>query len=305
MHGKVFGKTIKMFLLDGVPNGRMTCELSNWTGKAYKIPRNRVKDSNDRNELSSTGVYLLFGKSDLESNKDVVYIGEAENIIKRLSQHLNEKDFWNEAIVLISKDENLNKAHIKYLENRLHQIATKINRYELKNGNTPTLPSISESDQAEMEEFIENIKMLVNILGFKVFEELRQTTESTSIDQNKLLIKAARGANAQGQQTSDGFVVYQGSEIATSTVDSYSSNWNKLRDNLIADGTIIENSSKFIFQKDYLFSSPSAAAAIVMGRSANGLTEWKSQNGKSLKDLESIRCVDDIINSGVKFDRFA
>lgn len=287
MHGKVFAKTIKLFLLDGVPNGRMTCELSNWTGKAYKIPRNRIKESATREELSSTGVYLLFGKSDISSNKDVVYIGEAENIIKRLSQHLNEKDYWNEAIVFISKDENLNKAHIKYLENRLHQIASNVNRYEVKNSNTPTLPSIAESDQAEMEEFIENIKMLVNILGFKVFEELRQTKENTSKSDNKLYIKAARGADAQGQQTSDGFVVFQGSEVATTIVNSYPDAMNKLRSKLTEEKVIIEENEKLILQTDYLFSSPSAAAAIVMGRSANGLVEWKSSKGKSLKDIES------------------
>lgn len=289
MHGKVFAKTIKLFLLDGVPNGRMTCELSNWTGKAYKIPRNRIKESATRAELSSTGVYLLFGKSDISSNKDLVYIGEAENIIKRLSQHLNEKDYWNEAIVFISKDENLNKAHIKYLENRLHQIAGSINRYEVKNSNTPTLPSIAESDQAEMEEFIENIKMLVNILGFKVFEELRQTKENTSKSDSKLYIKAARGADAQGQQTSDGFVVYQGSEVATTTVNSYPDTMHKLRSKLIEEKVIIEENEKMVLRTDYLFSSPSAAAAIVMGRSANGLVEWKSNKGKSLKDIESAR----------------
>lgn len=283
----MFAKTIKLFLLDGVPNGRMTCELSNWTGKAYKIPRNRIKDSASRAELSSTGVYLLFGKSDIGSNKDVVYIGEAENIIKRLSQHLNEKDYWNEAVVFISKDENLNKAHIKYLENRLHQIASRINRYEVKNSNTPTLPSIAESDQAEMEEFIENIKMLVNILGFKVFEELRQSKDSTSKNDNKLFIKAARGADAQGQQTSDGFVVFKGSIIADSTVNSYPDAMHKLRDKLIEDGTILEKDGIFMLQSDYLFSSPSAAAAIIMGRSANGLMEWKSKDGRVLKAIES------------------
>lgn len=228
-----------------------------------------------------------FGKSDISSNKDVVYIGEAENIIKRLSQHLNEKDYWNEAIVFISKDENLNKAHIKYLENRLHQIASNVNRYEVKNSNTPTLPSIAESDQAEMEEFIENIKILVNILGFKVFEELRQTKENTSKSDNKLYIKAARGAGAQGQQTSDGFVVFQGSEVATTTVNSYPDAMNKLRSKLIEEKVIIEENEKLILQTDYLFSSPSTAAAIVMGRSANGLVEWKSSKGKSLKDIES------------------
>jgi len=289
MRRKVFAKTIKLFLLDGIPNGRMTCELSNWTGKAYKLPRNMIKDSSSREELSSTGVYFLFGKPDMTSEKDVIYIGEAENIIKRLSQHLNEKDYWNEAVILISKDDNLNKAHIKYLENRLHQIAVKVNRYEVKNSNTPTQPSISESDQAEMEEFIENIKMLVNVLGFKAFEELIQEPTNDKKVSSNFFIKAARGANAQGQQTSDGFVVLKGSEIASSTVDSYPDGWKNSRQELIDNGTIVEKNGKFVFSNDYLFNSPSAAAAIVMGRSANGLTAWKNNKGKSLKDIESIK----------------
>ena len=281
MFGKIFGKTIKMFLLDGVPNGRMTCELSNWTGKAYKIPRNRIKDCSDRTELSSTGVYLLFGKSD-ENSKDIVYIGEAENIYKRLLQHLNEKDYWNEVVVFISKDENLNKAHIKYLENRFHQYAIEIGRYIVKNGNTPTLPSISESDQAEMEEFIENSKLLTNILGFKVFEDIRE--QQNNITKNiKLKINAARGAEAEGEQTSDGFVVLKGSKISDSTVASFPKGFNKLRDKLIKENIIINH----IFDKDYLFSSPSAAAAVVMGRSANGLIEWVSKDGKTLKSIEN------------------
>jgi len=289
MTGKVFAKTIKLFLLDGIPNGRMTCELSNWTGKAYKLPRNMIKDSAKREELSNTGVYFLFGKPDMISEKDVIYIGEAENIIKRLSQHLNEKDYWNEAVVLISKDDNLNKAHIKYLENRLHQIAVKVNRYEVKNSNTPTQPSISESDQAEMEEFIENIKMLVNVLGFKAFEELVTEPTNDKRASENFFIKAARGADAQGQQTSDGFVVLKGSKIASSTVDSYPDGWKKYRQKLIDNKNIIEENGKLIFANDYLFNSPSAAAAIVMGRSANGLTEWKNNKSTSLKDMESIK----------------
>ena len=167
-----FGKTIKIFLIDGDPNGRMSCELSNWTGKAYKIPRIKVKDCTDRDDLSNTGVYLLFGKE--EDGKDLVYIGEAETVFKRLLQQLNQKDFWHEAIVFVSKDENLNKAHIKYLENRLHEIAIAARRYKVENSITPTQSSISESDRAEMEEFIENIKLLVNTLGHKVFEEKRE-----------------------------------------------------------------------------------------------------------------------------------
>src|ERR1039457_3180129 len=107
-----FGKTIKIFLFDSDPNGRMSCELSNWSGKAYKIPRIKIKECSDRDDLSNTGVDLLFGKND--EGKDQVYIGEAECILKRLNQHLVQKDCWNETIVFISKDDNLNKAHIKY-----------------------------------------------------------------------------------------------------------------------------------------------------------------------------------------------
>ena len=111
-----FAKTIKLFLMDGNPNSRISCELSNWSGKAYKIPRIEIKNCSDRADLMGTGVYLLFGKNELE--KDQVYIGEAECILKRLNQQLGQKEFWSEAIVFISKDDNLNKAHIKYLENR-------------------------------------------------------------------------------------------------------------------------------------------------------------------------------------------
>ena len=164
---KNFGKAIRIFLIDGNPNGRMTCELSNWTGKAYKIPNIEIKNCNDREDLKSPGVYLLLGKN--EDGKGLVYIGEAENILTRLNQHVSGKDFWTETIAFISKDKNLNKAHIKYLENRLFDIAKSVDRYDIHNENKPTQSSISELDQAEMEEFIENIKLLTNTLGHKVW----------------------------------------------------------------------------------------------------------------------------------------
>jgi hypothetical protein len=278
-----FGKTIKIFLIDGEPNGRMSCELSNWSGKAYKIPRIKVKECSDRIDLVSTGVYLLFGKD--EEGKDLVYIGEAESILKRITQHLNQKDFWNEAIIFISKDENLNKAHVKYLENRLHDIAINSKRYKIENSITPTLSSISESDRAEMEEFIENIKMLVNTLGHKVFEEKREYKPKQK--QEVFFIKAARGADGLGEPTSDGFVVFKGSKAAFTVVNSMTSNFIKLRDKLIEDQILLNIGESFEFSEDYIFSSPSTAAVIVMGRNANGLTEWKLKSGKTLKEFES------------------
>ncbi|NLC49465.1 MAG: DUF4357 domain-containing protein [Bacteroidales bacterium] len=278
-----FGKTIKIFLIDGDPNGRMSCELSNWSGKAYKIPRIKIKNCTDREDLTSTGVYLLFGKDD--DGKDQVYIGEAESILKRLNQQLTSKDFWNEAIIFISKDENLNKAHIKYLENRLHEIAKSASRYKIDNFVIPTQSSISESDRAEMEEFIEHVKLLVNTLGHKVFEEKREFKPKQI--QQLFFIKAARGADAQGEQTSDGFVVFKGSKAAGSTVASMTSSFIALRQKLIEEAILDDKKLFLDFLEDYIFSSPSTAASIVLGRNANGLTEWKQKNNKTLKEFES------------------
>lgn len=284
---KSFGKTIKLFLIDGEPNGRMSCELSNWTGKAFKIPRKQIKESVDREELQGTGVYILFGKG-VTSGRDLAYIGEAEGIYKRLLQHLSVKDFWNDAIVFVSKDENLNKAHIKYIESRLYEIAQTVNRYDLENGNCPPRPKISESDQAEMEEFISNVELLVNTLGFRIFEELRKTHQSEEEkERSTFYIEATRGANASGQSTNEGFVVLKDSSIATSITNSFPKNWLRLRDELLNNGIVIEKDEKLVFSKDHLFTSPSAAAAIVMGRSANGLTEWKLKDGRILKAVEA------------------
>jgi hypothetical protein len=300
MYASKYGKTIKLFLMDSDPNGRIVCELSNWTGKAYRIPRGKVKDCSNREDLKSTTVYLLFGKPETSTDKAKVYIGEAENAYSRLVYHVSEKEFWNEAVVFISKDENLNKAHIKYLESRLFEIANTAFRYEIQNTNIPTKSSISESDQAEMEEFIEYIKILINTMGFKVFEPLIKQDLVNNDNEEKLYIKAIRGADAKGKRTSDGFVVFRNSEIATDTVKSYrEKGLNKLRDELIENKIIVKVEDKLIFKSDYLFSSPSAAAMVIMGRSANGLLEWKDSFGKVLRDIEKqeISKADKQINS--------
>jgi Domain of unknown function (DUF4357) len=281
-----YGKTIKLFLIDGDSNGRMACELSNWTGKAYKIPRILVKDSHDRPDLRSTGIYLLFGKD--ENDSDKVYIGEAEDVYKRLLQHLaSDKDFWNEVIVFTSKDENLNKAHIKYLENRLFELAKKAGRYTLDNQNTPTASAISESDRAEMEEFLGNIKLLTNTLGHKTFEEKRETPHSQRDKQEIFYIKGTRGADAQGEPSIEGFVVYKGSVVAVDTVNSFPNALNRLRTKLIDSNVLVKEGTQLTFLEDYIFSSPSTAATIIIGRTANGLAEWKTSNGRTLKSFET------------------
>ena len=255
------------------------CELSNWSGKAYKIPRNLIKKSEDRDDLNNTGVYILFGKDESENN--MAYIGEAENIKQRLLQHLTQKEFWNEVIVFISKDNNLNKAHIKYIEGRLYEIASETDRYKLENSTKPTKSSISEPDQAEMEEFIDNLRLLVNTLGHKIFDSIAKDDFS---DNETIFEINKQNRIAKGKPTSEGFVVLKDSEIANS-LGAVNSTIIELREKLVSEGIIAEENNQAFVTKDYVFSSPSLAATIVLGISANGRKEWK-HNGRSLKDLE-------------------
>lgn len=278
----VVGKVITIFLVDGIPDGRLVGEISNWTGKAFKIPRKLLKASSKREELSKTGIYFLFGKDEQNPEQNAVYIGEAEEIYKRLTQ--NQKlEFWTEAVAFISKDENLNKAHVKYLESKFYELAKTAKRYVIYNASTPTCPSISESEQAAMTEFIDNLKVLINTMGYKVFEPLADPAEKRK---DYYSIKAARGANAKAVITNEGVVVAQGSEVATSVVPSMHASFGNLRQKLIDQGIIVQQNNKFLFSKDYLFSSPSTAAAIVMGKNANGRIEWKDKKGNTLKDNE-------------------
>lgn len=281
-----FGKTIKIFLIDGDPNGRLTCELSNWTGKAYKIPRIKIKECTDRDDLKNTGVYLLLGKD--EDGKEQVYIGEAETILSRLTQHLTQKDFWNEAIVFVSKDDNLNKAHIKYLENRLYEIATSVKRYKIENTVIPTRSSISESDKSEMEEYLENIKVLVNALGHKLFEGKRENqNKSIQPTEEFTLTNPRENASATGVPTSEGFVVFKGSIFSTNTTPKIPPGLLKVREEIIKSGKAILKGENYELVEDYLFNSPSQAAGVVLGKSSNGLTEWRVNSGLNLKDYET------------------
>lgn len=274
------GKTIRQFLLEGTPDGRWVSELSNWTGKAYKIPRTYINICYDRPDLSYTGVYFLFGQSD-DSETTQVYIGETENILVRLKQHLAEKDFWTECVVFISKDNNLNKAHIKYLENHLYCLAKEAKRYEILNPNTPTESSISEMDRAEMDEFIDNMRLILSILGHKVLESSVGNIQDKRTPTYYLQDRA--GVKASGKPTSEGFAILKGSQITQNLAPSLSQSILNKRQSLIDKGIVDEN---YIFTQDWSFSSPSLAAAIVVGYSINGRNAWKDKNGVSLKEQE-------------------
>ena len=276
-----FNKTIQMCIFDGNPNGRIMCELSNWNGRVYKISRNELQEFSERDDAENTGVYFLLGKDD--NNLDTVYIGEAEKMLTRLKQHLKDTEYWSDCIVVVSKDDLLNKAHVKYLENSFYNLAKEAGRSVVLNNNIPTRSSISEYDEAMLQEFISNAKLLVNTLGYKTFDTLEDSSMKKKNSQVDFYIKAARGADAKGVVVSDGFAVLKGSSIAVSTVPSMPANLSKLRNNLIEKG-IIDPEWRFV--KDHIFTSPSLAAAVVMGRSANGRTEWKTADNKSLKAIE-------------------
>ena len=276
-----FNKTIQMCIFDGNPNGRIMCELSNWNGRVYKISRNDLSEFANRPDCEYTGVYFLFGKN--EDNKDTVYVGEAEKMLVRLKQHLKDHNYWNDCVVVISKDNILNKAHVKYLENKFYTLAVDSKRSSIINNTVPTCSSISEFDESMLTEFIENARLLVNTLGYKVFDKIDTSVVEKENSDTIFHIAAARGADAKGLLVPDGFMVIKGSKIAKDTVPSMASNLVNLR-NIMLEKNIINQ--EFVFVTDYIFTSPSLAAAIVMGRNANGRTEWKNINNKSIKDIE-------------------
>ncbi len=276
---KNFGKTIELFLANGSAESIVTAELSNWNGKAIKIPRVEVQDCK-REDICGVGVYFLICQS--EDGTDSVYIGEAENIRDRLIGHIRdynsgkEEYYWHTAVIFVGRD--LNKALIRYLENRLVEIAKECGRYEILTKNTYKNTVIKESQEASMEEFIENTKIIIETLGYKILATMPQADKNTTY-----LYCTGAGADAKGFVSSGGFTVVKGSKISDHTVPSaetHCKNYYELRKKLENDGTILGGK----FQKDYEFNAPSAASTVVLGRSSNGKTDWKTKDGRTLKE---------------------
>ena len=286
-----YGKSIELFLVNGSADSLITAELSNWNGKAIKIPRIEVASCN-RDDITQAGVYFLFCKED--DGSDSVYIGEAENVKERLVQHLRdyqsekEKYYWTTAAIFIGRD--LNKALIRYLENRFVEIARACKRYTVLTKNTYKNTVMKESQIAVMEEFVDNVKTLISALGYKVLEPLNKPviivsdvgehsdTEDLSLHLERT-IKGLGKVEADGVRTSEGFVVLQGSRIAVEDDDTIPVVLKQQRRKVsVIDG---------VLQEDVLFSSPSYAAMFVIGKSANGLISWKDETGRSLKEIEN------------------
>lgn len=277
--------TIKIFLVHGDAKRLRTAELSNWTGKALAAPRNEFDGLLVRDEALGSGVYFLTG-TDPETGKSAVYIGEAESIRDRLKSHL-EKDFWNHIVFFVSKDENLTKAHIRYLEGRLIEQAKQAGRAVVTNsqGSGAKLP---ESDREDMEIFLEKIHQLMPALGadFLVPTAVHQEADS----KKSVLMYDLKGLKATAAQSATGFVVFKGSQaVLEERPAAHKYPWVvNFRKRLIEDGTLVASDGVLTFSKDTEFPSPSSAAAVVCGGTANGLTAWKNKHGKTLKELESV-----------------
>jgi len=275
--------TLKIFLVNGNPKRLRTAELSNWTGKAVAGPRNEIESILKREESKSPGVYFLTG-IDPESNGPSIYIGEAESIRDRIRGHLG-KDFWNQIVFFISKDENMTKAHIRYLEGRLIEMAKSSERATIVNsqGSGSKLP---ESDREDMEVFLDKMQQVLPVLGVEVFVPLVQ--KDTSASSRKLLTCIIKSFSAKGYLTPNGIVVLSGSQAVLkerASAKNYPSVLNH-RNELIKNGQLELSGNHYVFQKDIEFTSPSAAATVIHGGSANGLLAWKTKGGKTLKEFE-------------------
>lgn len=292
----VRGKSINLFLMDGEASGRIKCTLANWTGIAYKIPRTELDKCKERDDLKQSGVYFLFGASD-QTGKNVVYIGQAgarkngEGILNRLQEHKRnpEKDYWTEAIVFTTTNNSFGPTEISYLENRFCNLAMEEKRYEVKNGNDPTPGNVTEEKESELEEFIDYARIIMGTLGHKVFVPLIESkvedtkSDSDSIEiilQLKRTIKGVGTIEATGKQTSEGFVVLKGTHISPNDDNTIPAILREQR-----KGTALDDNG--CLMEDILFNSPSYAAMFVFGKSANGLTSWKTEDGRTLKEIEA------------------
>lgn len=272
--------TIKLFLVNGQPDGLRTAEISNWSGLAIAGPRSDLAALRARAELRSPGVYFLIGW-DEETGCQKIYIGEADNVSDRLGskQHQN-REFWTKAIGFVSKDNNLTKAHIKYLEGRLlHRADELALTIDNSQGSGSSLP---ESDIADMEQYLAKVYQLLPVLGLSLFE----VPEVISPDAKEWLFCSIKGLTAKGRRTPNGFLVASGSEAVKAHRPS-ANNWKIKREDLLDEGVLLDMGEFLVFTKDLEFGSPSTAGAVVRGGSTNGLTAWKNKEGIPLKDLES------------------
>ncbi|MFN3195569.1 MAG: GIY-YIG nuclease family protein [Chlorobiota bacterium] len=286
------GKKLTVYMTEGTATGPRISEIGNWVGKAVYSPRAMVSKIMTRPEFNNPGVYCLKGDPIDDNYDERVYIGEAENLKVRLKQHLADakKDF-KELIIFVSKDELLTKTQIRYLESRLVQMALDAKTAEIDNGNSPSLPTLHEADISDMEYFLDQIKLILPIMGFRFLIPTTISNYSSNLEKHDssthetYFIKTST-FNATMKETDQGYIVLKGSEAKTSLSKSCTSTYRRMREKLLESKVLILMKNRYVFSEDTVFNSPSAASNMVLGRNSNGFVEWVTKDGKTYKEVQ-------------------
>lgn len=285
------GKKLTVYMIDGTAYGPRLSEIGNWVGKAIYSPRAAVNKIMNRQEFDNPGIYCLKGDPTDDAFDEKIYIGEAENIKSRLKQHLSDpnKDF-KELIFFVSKDELLTKTQIRYLESRLVQLALAAKTAQIDNGNSPSLPTLHEADISDMEYFLEQIKLILPVMGFKFLisstadQRPAETNDESKVHETYFI--KTRTFKATMTETDQGYIVAKGSEAKKSLSKSCTETYINMRRKLVETKIMVENGDKLIFAEDAVFNSPSAASNMVLGRNSNGFTEWVNKKGMTFKEVQ-------------------
>ncbi len=273
--------TIKIFLPHGDPDGLRVVGKSNWTGSGVVFNRTAYAEAAKRPEISKTGVYILVGPSE-DSSLPTIYVGEGDPIRPRLDSHYANKDFWTWSVFFTATDGSLNKAHVKHLECRLVELAKAAKQANLDNIQAPQPPTLAEAEQADTESFLADMLGIFPLLGLSVFEARAATSRGKT-----LLSLRGVGVEAHGYEASQGFVVRKGSTAKPQSAPSAHDSTVRLRNDLIKKEVLTIHTDAYLFTQDYVFTSPSLAASVILGRNANGRIEWKNAKGKTLKDIQT------------------
>ena len=291
-------KNINMFLMDGEVTGKIKCTLSNWTGVIYKIPRIQLGDLKSRDEMKQSGIYFLFGR-DEDKQKDVTYIGQAttrkngEGVLLRIQEHTRDThaDYFNDVIILTTQNNSFGPTEISYLENKFTQLAKEAGRYIVKNGNDSNPGNVTEEKESELDEIVENTLMIIGTLGYRVFVPMTKKVSQDLTDNHSTYLylkrktkKSNKVIEATCERTTEGFVVLDGSQVEIKDSPYLPASLKEMRQNLIASRVIQDG----VLKEKQLFSSPSYAAAFLLGMQTNGRTDWKDQDGRTLKELEEL-----------------
>ncbi len=283
---------LKLFLADGVSDGVIVAEVGNWVGKALTAPRTRLLDLLRRPECAQTGVYVLLGPDPERAGGTIGYIGEADDVAARLRYHMRsgDKDFFNRAAVVVASDNNLTKGHVRYLEGQLIRATLGAGSVPLTNTREPDFQRLPEADRSDMDYFLDQLRIVLPILSFDLFRKPVAATTAmaaTSANRTRFVFSPA-GASATAVEDVDGFVVLAGSTARKGETGTFPAGYRALRDELLADTRLTEEGERYRFVRDVPFTSPSAAAAIVAGRSATGPGEWKIEGtGTSYRDWKA------------------